>query len=454
MLTVKEQINKQLGLLSNKSLYLTNIVTYTNSILPITKNHNISVFIINKLYKNYIKNSTLNIKNVYNNTNEINYKIINNKKINKYKLSVITKNNKKYIYSNSFNKTNISYLKKTFLKQEHLQLNIPVNNVKNTIKNFVNTPVQQFITQLFFNTIKLQQNLINLKTKKNIKLFFNNSYFNFQPQFKKAFDITSGLQTIETIIESRTKYNNMYLLSPIIGYICSYNEQVYSSVNEAYNINSCINTLYFGQCINLQLNQLSNKKIILETNTSILKSNYPITSGIYAPHHILISYYTFSKLYYNQYKSSKNTLIFIANIIIESIVKQYISNKIFLPGAYFELIVKRITSFVLIINTGDSSFEINDLVSILIIKTINNALNKFSYKQTRYTPILIGITKSTLAASGLLSSVSFQSTLKILSKQLLEKNCDWLNDIKSNIIATSLVPLGTGWYRYYQKINS
>jgi DNA-directed RNA polymerase subunit beta' len=96
---------------------------------------------------------------------------------------------------------------------------------------------------------------------------------------------------------------------------------------------------------------------------------------------------------------------------------------------------------------------IGDIVPFTIIASLSSAITMYGYINCSYKPIILGITKSTLACSGLLATISFQETTKMLNNAAIKSSTDWLTDLKSKIIATDLLPTGTGWYRYFQKIK-
>ncbi|BAM42530.1 RpoC2-N-terminal (apicoplast) [Theileria orientalis strain Shintoku] len=60
-----------------------------------------------------------------------------------------------------------------------------------------------------------------------------------------------------------------------------------------------------------------------------------------------------------------------------------------------------------------------------------------------------GITKYVLTDSGVFSKLSFQETLRFFKNIIFEHSVDWTVDSKSNIIFSSFIPVGSGWYRYF-----
>ena len=64
------------------------------------------------------------------------------------------------------------------------------------------------------------------------------------------------------------------------------------------------------------------------------------------------------------------------------------------------------------------------------------------------TPIILGITKASLATNSFLSAASFQETTKVLTDAAINGKVDPLIGLKENVIIGKLIPAGTGMKRY------
>ena len=64
----------------------------------------------------------------------------------------------------------------------------------------------------------------------------------------------------------------------------------------------------------------------------------------------------------------------------------------------------------------------------------------------QYRPILLGITRASLAAESFISAASFQETKRVLTRAAVEGRIDWLTGLKENVILGRLIPAGTGLY--------
>ena len=64
------------------------------------------------------------------------------------------------------------------------------------------------------------------------------------------------------------------------------------------------------------------------------------------------------------------------------------------------------------------------------------------------SPVLLGITKASLATESFLSAASFQETTKVLTDAAIKGKIDPLVGLKENVIIGKLIPAGTGMSMY------
>ena len=63
-------------------------------------------------------------------------------------------------------------------------------------------------------------------------------------------------------------------------------------------------------------------------------------------------------------------------------------------------------------------------------------------------PVLMGITKASLATDSFLSAASFQETTRVLTEASIKGKVDPLLGLKENVIIGKLIPAGTGLQKY------
>ena len=64
-------------------------------------------------------------------------------------------------------------------------------------------------------------------------------------------------------------------------------------------------------------------------------------------------------------------------------------------------------------------------------------------------PVLLGITKASLATDSFLSAASFQETTRVLTEAAIKGKVDPLLGLKENVIIGKLIPAGSGMSRYH-----
>jgi hypothetical protein len=148
--------------------------------------------------------------------------------------------------------------------------------------------------------------------------------------------------------------------------------------------------------------------------------------------------------YEASYKSFKKVQLFILN----SVQSVYKSQGVGINDKHLEVIIKQMTTKVLITYPADTPLLRREVIDLYHIDYINKIL-KVEKKQTAcYIPLLLGITKAALNNPSFLSAASFQETTRVLTKAAIEGRIDWLRGLKENIIIGHLIPAGTGSQNY------
>lgn len=426
---------------------------------------------------NFNKNNIF-IEKEYNN-------IITNKKnfFNKFFLfnqnEIFKHNINKNIYSfdkNYFYIKNMSWFK--FIIQNN---SFKFNYIFNTIKLNFGESITNFhknisINKNFIQKIKysissspkkkelLLQTFVNLNLKQNwvwqnqfsilyylpITLGFRKFIFFSSNNFSKIGDITSGLSCIENIFEARYSIYS-FPVSEYIGIILCITKQNFEESIKIFSLKFACDFGLKSDIFWFFGNHLEPLNILIK-KTEIVYGGFILSNNKHSFNIISKNYFQSSLIYNSLYNSTKYTFIYCFNLILESLIKQYNINGIYIHSIFFELIIKRMISCVKINNNFDSTFSFGDKIKFTIINLINTALNKHGYSLCKYTPIILGITNANLACSGFLSSVSFQNTTKILLESSIKKNTDWFSDLKSQIMVSELIFSGSGWYRKFNFI--
>jgi DNA-directed RNA polymerase subunit beta' len=112
---------------------------------------------------------------------------------------------------------------------------------------------------------------------------------------------------------------------------------------------------------------------------------------------------------------------------------------------HFEAILRKMLSKVMITDSGDSEYLLDELVDRLALSELNEQLMAEGQKPAAAKPVLLGITKAALNTDSFLSASSFQHTIKVLAGAAIEGKLDTLSGLKENVIIGKLIPAGTGF---------
>jgi DNA-directed RNA polymerase subunit beta' len=144
------------------------------------------------------------------------------------------------------------------------------------------------------------------------------------------------------------------------------------------------------------------------------------------------------------YKSFKKVQSFILN----SIQSVYQSQGVTINDKHLEVIIKQMTTKVLITYEGDTPLLRREVIDLYHIQYINEIIKTQQKQVAFYVPLLLGITKAALNNPSFISAASFQETTRVLTKAAIEGRIDWLRGLKENIIIGHLIPAGTGSQNY------
>nr|YP_009756627.1 RNA polymerase beta' subunit [Broussonetia monoica]QCA41253.1 RNA polymerase beta' subunit [Broussonetia monoica] len=128
--------------------------------------------------------------------------------------------------------------------------------------------------------------------------------------------------------------------------------------------------------------------------------------------------------------------------LVNKIQKVYRSQGVQIHNRHIEIIVRQITSKVLVSEDGMSNvFLPGELIGLFRAERTGRALKE----AICYRAILLGITKASLNTQSFISEASFQETARVLAKAALRGRIDWLKGLKENVVLGGMIPVGTGF---------
>jgi len=134
--------------------------------------------------------------------------------------------------------------------------------------------------------------------------------------------------------------------------------------------------------------------------------------------------------------------------LVNEVQKVYKSQGVEIHDKHIELIVRQMLKKVRIESAGDAELLPGQLVDKLVLDRENARVKKEKKEQATFEPLILGITKASLATESFLSAASFQETTKVLTDASIEGKVDRLLGLKENVIIGKLIPAATGLKRY------
>ena len=150
----------------------------------------------------------------------------------------------------------------------------------------------------------------------------------------------------------------------------------------------------------------------------------------------------------NNYESSYKSFKKVQSFILDSVQSVYQSQGVTINDKHLEVIIKQMTTKVLITYEGDTPLLRREVIDLYHIQYINEVIYAQMKQIASYVPLLLGITKAALNNPSFISAASFQETTRVLTKAAIEGRIDWLRGLKENIIIGHLIPAGTGSQNY------
>jgi len=136
--------------------------------------------------------------------------------------------------------------------------------------------------------------------------------------------------------------------------------------------------------------------------------------------------------------------------LVGEVQKVYKSQGVEIHDKHIELIVRQMLKKVRVETNGDTELLPGQLVDKVNLERENARVKKEKGEQATFEPIILGITKASLATESFLSAASFQETTKVLTDAAIEGKIDRLNGLKENVIIGKLIPAATGLRQYRQ----
>ena len=139
----------------------------------------------------------------------------------------------------------------------------------------------------------------------------------------------------------------------------------------------------------------------------------------------------------------------VQNYIISEVQKVYRLQGVDINDKHIEVIVRQMMRKVRITDSGSTYMLAGTVLgkneyAALIDELKEREANGEAVVYPTCEPVLLGITKASLATDSFMSAASFQETTRVLTEAAIRGKVDPLTGLKENIIIGKLIPAGTG----------
>jgi DNA-directed RNA polymerase subunit beta' len=140
----------------------------------------------------------------------------------------------------------------------------------------------------------------------------------------------------------------------------------------------------------------------------------------------------------------------LADYLVKEIQDVYRLQGVKINDKHIEVIIRQMLRKVEILSSGDTRFLRGEQIDRARVLEANEPIEAKSGEPATYEPVLLGITKASLATESFISAASFQETTRVLTEAAVRGLRDDLRGLKENVIVGRLIPAGTG-YAYHEE---
>jgi len=134
--------------------------------------------------------------------------------------------------------------------------------------------------------------------------------------------------------------------------------------------------------------------------------------------------------------------------LVDEVQKVHRLQGVSINDKHIEVIVRQMMKKVRIEDPGDTTFLIGEQADRRIFQEENARVKAEGGRPAQGKPLLLGITKASLATDSFVSAASFQETTRVLTEASISGAVDELRGLKENVIMGRIIPAGTGMPKY------
>jgi DNA-directed RNA polymerase subunit beta' len=135
----------------------------------------------------------------------------------------------------------------------------------------------------------------------------------------------------------------------------------------------------------------------------------------------------------------------LANYLVREIQDVYRLQGVKINDKHIEVIIRQMLRKTEVQEAGETALLRGEQLDRSRALDINDRVQHDGKKAARLQPVLLGITKASLATESFISAASFQETTRVLTEAAVRGLKDDLRGLKENVIVGRLIPAGTGF---------
>jgi len=128
--------------------------------------------------------------------------------------------------------------------------------------------------------------------------------------------------------------------------------------------------------------------------------------------------------------------------VLDECQRVFLDYGVVLSDVHLEIIVRQMSKLAKIVDAGDTGYARGSFLNRFLASFRNQKLIEAGKKEMVYKTRLLGVTKVSLNAESVLSAMSFQEQVKVLSDAAVTGRIDFLRGLKENVIIGRLIPVG------------
>jgi len=141
----------------------------------------------------------------------------------------------------------------------------------------------------------------------------------------------------------------------------------------------------------------------------------------------------------------------LADYLVREIQDVYRLQGVKINDKHIEVIIRQMLRKVNVTSSGDSNYLRGEQIDKARFFEVSEQLEAQGKTPLTIEPVLLGITKASLATESFISAASFQETTRVLTEAAVRGLKDDLRGLKENVIVGRLIPAGSGFAHHAER---